>query len=43
MKELIAHTKIFDVVLKDEVMPGFRPVGIDAPDWVMVVAESVCR
>jgi len=39
MKELIAHTKIFDVVLKDEVMPGFRPIGIDAPDWVMVVAE----
>lgn len=40
MKELIAHTKIFDVIKKDEVMPGFRPVGIDAPDWVLVIAEK---
>lgn len=39
MKELLAHTKIFDLVQKDEAMPGFRPVAIEAPDWVSVVVE----
>lgn len=40
MNEVIAHTKIFNLIRKDEVMPGFRPVGLDAPDWVTVIAEK---
>lgn len=39
MSELLAHTKIFDLVRKDETMPGFSPVAVVAPDWVSVVAE----
>jgi NADH pyrophosphatase NudC (nudix superfamily) len=39
-EELIARTKIFDVVRKPEAMPGFRPVGINAPNWVMAIVEK---
>lgn len=41
MKErVLKHTPIFDLVEKDEVQPGFRPVGINAPDWVTVVIRN---
>ena len=39
MKELL-KTPIFNVVELDEVEPGFRPIGIDAPDWVSVIVEK---
>ena len=38
MKELL-KTPIFNVVERDEIEPGFRPVAIDAPDWVSVIVE----
>lgn len=39
MKELL-HTPIFDVVELNEIEPGFRPVAIEAPDWVSVIVEK---
>lgn len=39
MKELL-KTPIFNVVELDEVEPGFRPIGIDAPNWVSVIVEK---
>ena len=39
MKELL-KTPIFKVVELDEVEPGFRPIGVDAPDWVSVIVEK---
>ena len=39
MKELL-HTPIFNVVELDEVEAGFKPIGIDAPDWVTVIVEK---
>lgn len=35
--ELLLHTPIFDVVRGPEVEAGFRPVKVNAPDWVAVV------
>lgn len=37
-EKLLQHTPIFDLVEKREVDAGFCPVGINAPDWVTVVA-----
>lgn len=39
MKELL-HTPIFDVMELDEVEPGFKPVGVKAPDWVSIIVEK---
>ena len=39
MRDLL-HTPIFDVIELDEVEPGFKPVAINAPDWVSVIAEK---
>lgn len=39
-EELIAKTPIFDLVRKPEVQAGFRPVGLNCPDWVMVIATN---
>lgn len=37
---VLQHTPIFDLVEKDVVQPGFRPVGINSPDWVSIFAEK---
>lgn len=39
MKELL-KTPIFNVVEKDEVESGLRPIGVDAPDWVSIIVEK---
>lgn len=39
MKELL-KTPIFNVIELDEVEPGFKPVAINAPDWVSVLVEK---
>ena len=39
MKELL-HTPIFNVVELDEVEKGFKPIGVNAPDWVTVIVEK---
>ena len=41
-EELIAKTPIFDLVRKPEVQDGFRPVGLNCPDWVTVIATRKC-
>ena len=41
-EELIAETPIFDLVCKPEVQAGFRPVGLNCPDWVTVIATRKC-
>lgn len=41
-EELIAETPIFDLVRKPEVQAGFRPVGLNCPDWVTVIATRKC-
>ena len=43
VEELIKHTPIFDLVSKPapyEDKPEFRPVGINAPNWVTVIVEK---
>lgn len=43
VEEVIKHTPIFDLVSKIapyEDKPEFRPIGINAPDWVTVIAEK---
>ena len=43
VEELIKRTLIFDLVSKPapyEDKPEFRPVGINAPDWVTVIVEK---
>ena len=35
--DTLLHTPIFDVVKAGEVMPGFRPVKVRAPDWVAMM------
>lgn len=39
-ERVLKHTPIFDLVEKDEVQPGFRPVGINSKNWVSVFAEK---
>ena len=42
VEEVIKHTPIFDLVSKPapyDYKPLFRPVGINAPDWVTVIVE----
>ena len=42
-EELLNHTPIFDLVQKPapyEDMPDFKPVGINAPNWVTVIVEK---
>ena len=39
MKDLL-KTPIFKVVELDEIEAGFRPVAIEAPDWVSVIVEK---
>ena len=38
--ELLCHTPIFDVKRRAEVKPGFRPVVVDAPNWVTIIVEN---
>ena len=40
---VLNHTPIFDLVQKSAVQPGFYPVGLNAPDWVTVVARHKDR
>lgn len=42
MKEkLLQHTPIFDLVEKiDDGRIGFNPVGVNSPDWVMIIVET---
>lgn len=43
VEEVLKRTPIFDLVSKPapyEDKPDFRPVGINAPDWVTVIAEK---
>lgn len=35
--ETILHTPIFNVLKRPEVKKGFRPVAVEAPDWVTIV------
>lgn len=39
--EKLLHTPIFDVVKAPELIdnPGFRPIKVDAPDWVTIIVE----
>lgn len=40
MSKLIAHTKLFDVIEKDEYAPGFKPIAIQIPDCVIMVVRQ---
>lgn len=38
--ELIVHTPIFDVLKRNEVESGFRPIAVKSPDWVAICAQK---
>lgn len=39
-EKILNRTPIFTLVEKPEVQPGFKPVGINAPDWVTIVVRD---
>ena len=39
-KNIILHTPIFDVVKGEKAKTGLEPILVDAPDWIMIIAEK---
>lgn len=39
-KDVLLRTPIFDVVRGDKTETGLKPVLVDAPDWIMMIAEK---
>lgn len=39
-REVLLHTPIFDVVRGEVTPTGLKPVLVDAPDWVTIIAEK---
>lgn len=42
-EKLLVHTPVFDVVEKEIEGVGFKPVGLNCQDWVMVIVHDKCN